>query len=143
MTINFLRYEFRKRIKSLKLDAQTREELFIKFKNCWDSGFRCFYCKKRMDLHFENEFSFTIDHTIPKVKNGLDIVENLEFVCRTCNFLKGNRDAEKYVNTIGWLIARKNKREYWKARKATKKDEQTRDAYKGIFEMVNAKKERQ
>ena len=142
MTINFLRYEFRNRIKALKLDDQTREELFIKFKDCWGTGFRCFYCKRRMELEFENEHSFTIDHTVPKVKRGQDIVQNLEFVCRTCNFLKGDMDAEKYINNMERLIARKKKKEYWEARKATKKDEQTRESYKNIFQMVNAKKEK-
>ena len=142
MTLYFLRERFNKRIKSLKSDEQGKEELFNKFVNCWNTGFQCFYCKKRMDLHFENEFSFTIDHTIPKAKSGKDEINNLEFVCRTCNLLKGDRDAEKYENTMGWLIARKQKREYWKARRATKKGEQTREAFKDIFKMVNAKKGR-
>ena len=141
MTLYFLRERYNKRIKALKLDNQAKEELFIKFIDCWNSGFRCFYCKKRMDLHFENEFSFSIDHTIPKVKNGQDIVQNLEFVCRDCNFLKGDMDAEKYLKNMERLKLRKKKREYFKARKASKKDERTREAYKDIFQMVNAKRE--
>jgi len=132
-----LKTEFNKRIKTLKLDNQAKEELFNKFMECWNYDFQCFYCRKRMDLHFENEYSFTIDHTIPKAKKGKDTVENLEFVCRTCNFLKGNRDAENYINNMERLIARKNKREYFKAKKFSRKDEQIRDAYKDIFQMVN------
>ena len=141
MTINFLRTEFNKRINTLKLDKQAREELFDKFKDCWDAGFRCFYCKRRMDLKFENEYSFSIDHTIPKAKQGQDTAQNLEFVCRTCNFLKGDMSAEEYTNNMERLIARKNKREYFKARKSSKKDLQTRESFKDIFGMVNAKKE--
>lgn len=136
-----LRKEFNKRIKALKLDEQAKEELFDKFKECWDTGFRCFYCRKRMELHFENEFSFSIDHTIPKAKNGQDVVQNLEFACRDCNLLKGDMNAEKYINNMERLKLRKQKREYWKARKASKKDKQTREAYKDIFQHINAKKE--
>ena len=95
-----------------------------------------------MDLKYENEYSFSIDHTIPKAKNGQDIVQNLEFVCRSCNLLKNDMDAEKYINNMERLKSRKKKKEYWKARNSTKKDEQTRNAYKDIFEMVNAKKEK-
>lgn len=91
-----------------------------------------------MALHFENEYSFSIDHTIPKAKNGQDTVQNLEFVCRTCNFLKGDMNARKYINNMRKLIARKNKREYYKAKKSTKKDEQLGGAYKDIFERVGA-----
>ena len=129
-----LRAEFNKRIKSLSLDPSAREGLFTKFEDCWNTDFRCFYCKRRMELHFENEFSFTIDHTVPKANHGQDTVENLEFACRICNFLKGDMDAEKYINNMERLKSRKKKKEYRKARKATEKDKQMRDAYKDIFE---------
>ena len=123
------------------MDGQAREDLFKKFLACWDAGFRCFYCKRIMELKFENEqTSFSIDHTIPKAKNGRDIMQNLEFVCRTCNLLKGNRDAENYINNMERLIARENKREYFKARKASMKDKRLRESFKDMFEMVNAKK---
>jgi len=136
--VDFLRAEFTKRIKTFSLTDQAKQELFNKFKDCWDTGFRCFYCKKRMDLKFENEYSFTIDHTTPKAKGGQDTVQNLEFVCRTCNFLKGGMDTEKYMDNMERLTARKNKNEYRKARRATEKDKQTREAYKTIFELVGA-----
>ena len=135
-----LRREFYKRIKSLKLDEQAREELFTKFEDYWSSGFRCFYCKRKMELHFENEFSFTIDHTVPKIKHGQNTPENLEFVCKSCNLLKNDMDAEKYLNNMERLIARKQKREYWKARNSIKNDEQEREVFKDIFKYIEAKK---
>ena len=135
------RKEFDKRTKTLKLDEQEKEELYGKFSACYVLGFKCFYCKRRMELHFENELSFSIDHTIPKAKNGKDEVNNLEFVCRDCNFLKGDMGAHRYVFNMGRRKRRKNNRESWKAKKSTKKDEQLREAYKDIFEMRDAKKE--
>lgn len=133
-----LRPEFNKRTKSLKLDDKAKEELFNKFIVCWDSGFRCFYCKKRMDLHFENEHSFTIDHTTPKAKNGKDKINNLEFICRDCNFQKKVMGSEEYRTKMEKIKSRKQKMEYWKARKAAEKDKQIREAYKDIFERASA-----
>ena len=136
-----LKTEFNKRTKSLKLNEQAKEELFNKLKACWESGFRCFYCKRRMDLKFENEYSWTIEHFIPRAKGGKDEAENIEFVCRACNFLKGEMNPKQYINTRKRLKLRKEKMEYWKARKSSRKDEQLREAYKGIFEMRDAKRE--
>ena len=140
MSENVLRKEFSKRTNSLKLDEQAKEELFNKFKDCWDSGFSCFYCKRRMDLKFENEYSWTIEHFIPRAKGGKDEAENIEFVCRACNFLKGEMNPEQYINNRKRLKLRKNKREYYKARKSTIQDEAIREAYKDIFKMRDAKK---
>jgi len=136
-----LRKEFDKRVKTLKLDEQAKEELFNKFKLCYENGFTCYYCKERMELEFENELSFTIDHYLAKSKSGLDIPNNLVFCCRTCNFLKGDKDVEWFVHNVKRLKLRKKKNEYWEARKASKKDEGTREAYKDIFKMVDVKKE--
>ena len=138
-----LRREFNKRIKSLSLDPSAREALFTKFEDCWNTGFRCFYCKRQMELHFENEFSFTLDHTVPKANDGEDTVENLEFVCRTCNFLKGSMDAARYIADIGRLESRRKRREYWLAKEAEGKDKDARDSYAEIFKHVAAKKERE
>jgi len=141
MTLSFLRKEFNKRIKSLKLDEQAKEELFDKFKLCYENGFPCYYCKERMDLNWQSEFSFSVDHYLARSKGGSDIPGNLVFCCRTCNFLKGDMDAEKYINNMERLKLRKQKREYYKAKKSSKKDEQTRDAFKDIFQHINAKRE--
>ena len=135
-----LRAEFNKRIKSLKLSEETKEELFRLFKDCWNTGFECLYCGRKMDLQFENEHSFTIDHYLARSKGGKDIPDNLIFCCRDCNLLKSNMSVEKYLKNMEKLKLRKKKNEYWEARNSSKKDEQTRDAYKDIFERVTAKK---
>jgi len=125
-----------------KTEKEVKEELFKKFVNCYEKeDFRCFYCGNKMELKWGSELSFTLDHTIPRKIGGADITKNIELVCRTCNFLKGDMNAEKYLNNMERLKLRKQKREYWKARKASKKDKQTREAYKDIFQHINAKKE--
>ena len=135
-----LRKEFDKRTKTLKLDEYAKEELFRLFKDCWNTGFECLYCGRKMDLQFENEHSFTIDHYLARSKGGKDIPDNLVFCCRDCNLLKSNMSVEKYLKNMEKLKLRKKKNEYWEARNSSKKDEQTRDAYKDIFERVTAKK---
>lgn len=129
---------FEKRIRTLKLDNEAKDKLYAKFLKSWNHGFFCLYCRVEMDLDFEHEHSFTIDHTVPKVSGGQDTVENLEFVCRDCNFLKSGMSAEAYLHNMKRLKGRKRNREYWKAKKASKKDERTRDAFKEIFESINA-----
>ena len=136
-----LRPEFNKRIKSLKLDEQAKEELYKIFKDCWNTGFECLYCGRKMSLHFENEHSFSIDHYLARSKGGKDTPDNLVFCCRICNFLKGNRSAENYLKDMERLITRKKKREYWKARKSSMKDKGLRDSYEQIFQHIKAKRE--
>ena len=136
-----LRAEFNKRIKSLKLTKEATEELFLKFKvSFFDEGFLCVYCNKRMELEFENEKGFTLDHTIPKAKKGKDDVGNLEFVCFQCNSMKADKDAEWFIKNVKRLKLRKQKREYFKAQKATVEDKRLREAYKQIFQHVEAKR---
>ena len=131
---------FNKRIETLKLDEQAREELFSRFIVIYNGEFACAYCGKRMELKWGTELSVTIDHITPRKVGGQDNPNNLAFVCRTCNFLKGDMDVEKYINNMERLIARKNKREHFKARNSTNKDEQTREAFKDIFKHIEAKK---
>lgn len=39
-----------------------------------------------------SEVLFTVDHVIPKAKNGSDRLENLQTMCSRCNSLKGDND---------------------------------------------------
>ena len=137
-----LRKEFDKRAKELKINEGERRKLFNAFLECYNNGFKCAYCGEKMGLIFENEKSFTIDHVLARVRGGSDSVHNLTFACQSCNSMKGDKDVEWFVRNVKRLKLRKQKREYFKARKSSKKDEQTRDAYKYLFQMVNTEKER-
>jgi len=55
-----------------------REEVFKEY------GRACAYCG------YEDPV-MTVDHIIPRSKNGLDILENLLPACRKCNYSRGNR----------------------------------------------------
>ncbi|OGC02833.1 HNH endonuclease [candidate division KSB1 bacterium RBG_16_48_16] len=50
-------------------------------------GYRCQYCGTK-------EGPLTIDHVIPKTRNGTDSWENLVCACVKCNNKKGNRTPE-------------------------------------------------
>ena len=136
-----LRKEFDKRAKTLKLDFVEKDMLLDRFIRCWDTGFHCCYCNKRMDIKYENEYGWTIDHIISRKVGGKDTVGNLCFCCRDCNFQKNIMSAETYKTKMEKIKQRKKKREYWKAKKSSKNDEQTREAFKDIFQHINAKKE--
>jgi len=135
-----LRKEFNKRANSLKLTKEAKEELFIKFQECFGNGFLCVYCNKRMELKYANEYGWTLDHIIPRKDGGKNTVENLCFCCRDCNFQKKIMSVEDFRIKMDIIKKRKQEQEYWKARRASKKDEQTREAYKDIFERRGANK---
>ena len=136
-----LRPEFNKRIKSLKLDEQAKEELFNRFSEIYNNGFTCAYCEQRMELKYgDTELAFTIDHIEAQVHGGTDNIFNLTFCCQSCNSMKKDKDADWFADNVKRLKLRKNKRETFKARKATEKDKLTRESFKDIFEVMNAKK---
>lgn len=59
----------------------TRQNIFKR------DGFECKYCGKEEDL--------TIDHVIPRSKNGKSTWKNLVTACKTCNSLKGDFTPEE------------------------------------------------
>ena len=125
--------EFNRRIKTLKLDPKAKEELYAKFTKSINNCFKCFYCGERMDLEYGTELSFTIDHVLSRKRGGQDTVNNLEFVCRNCNFLKGEKDIDWFLMNLDRLKKRKLKRELFKARKHP--DDRIRESYENIFKM--------
>jgi len=82
--------EFAQRVKPLKLDERTKEELYAKFTESLENGFRCVYCDEKVDLKWGTKLSFSIDHTIPRKLGGRDEVHNLKFICTQCNEMKGD-----------------------------------------------------
>lgn len=136
-----LKKAFNKRTRHLKLNDQAKEELYTRFAELYKyGGFKCAYCNERMELEWgDTELSFSIDHILARAHGGSDNIHNLTFACWSCNSMKGEKDAGWFSRNIKRLKARKQKREYWKARKATKKDKRLREAYKEIFQYVKAK----
>ena len=52
----------------------------------------CWYCGCRV-----NARELTADHVFPRAKGGTDEMENILFVCRSCNSSKGKRDLMEWM----------------------------------------------
>ena len=142
INIKTLRKKFDKRVKSFKLDEPAKGELFERFFELYNHGFKCAYCGVEMELKWgDTELAFTIDHVVPRACAGTDYIDNLTFCCQSCNSMKSDKSVGWFLNNIKKLKERKQRNEAYKARKSAKKDKQIKEAYKEIFGMVNAKGE--
>lgn len=54
---------------------------------------KCFYC----DADLSNG-SYTVDHIVPLSKGGVHQANNLCIACKPCNFSKGDKDPEEFLN---------------------------------------------
>lgn len=57
-------------------------------------GYFCQHCHSTVDI--------TIDHIIPVIKGGKNLLSNLQLLCRSCNSKKGTKIME---DANGWLLA--------------------------------------
>lgn len=126
--------EFSKRIKTLRLTEEEKEELLSKFLHTIESGFLCYYCEEKMELRWGTKLSFSIDHTTPRKFGGRDEVLDLEFICAQCNEMKRDKQPDWFLRNVKRLKERKLRQEQFKARKSSK-DNRERDSYKEIFKM--------
>lgn len=77
-------YEFPSVIRLRKYARIPYKNIVLTRKNIMKrDGNKCQYCGATKDL--------TIDHVVPKSRNGKDTWENLVTACNTCNHKKGNR----------------------------------------------------
>lgn len=60
----------------------------------------CEYCKSPADFSTE---PFSIEHIIPRSKEGLDKIENLAYACIGCNIYKSNKTS--FLDTISQQIS--------------------------------------
>lgn len=80
--VRLVRYiDIRKRRRE---SGKQRYRIFVRDK------FRCQYCAKRF-----SPFDLTLDHIIPRSKEGPDDPENLAASCVPCNQRKGNRTPDE------------------------------------------------
>ncbi len=59
--------------------------------------YKCVSCKKWFP-----KSEITVDHIIPKRKGGLDVISNLQAMCRSCNSSK--RDRQSRTDTIKGVV---------------------------------------
>ena len=72
---------------------------------CYDNGFRCYYCNRKLQLNAKYPFYLTpsIDHYIPISKGGLDEDYNIVACCYVCNLVKGSLSGDLYEEVIEHL----------------------------------------
>lgn len=105
-----LRRAFERRWKNLErrtsdvehLGLPDRESLWMKVKECWDNGFRCFYCGVHMELDGQgpSSKSFSLDHKVPVSSGGDNSIENIVVACKGCNTAKGTLPYELFEEVI-------------------------------------------
>ena len=69
-------------------------------------NYTCQYCGSKVGPH-------TIDHVIPKERNGSDTWENLVTACAHCNLVKGNRSPSEMNMTLMKKPVRPNRIHYF------------------------------
>ncbi len=95
----------------------TREEIINQLvkEHGWDrgvvelgirAGFRCEYCGVDMLASVDNYFyNWNNDHIEPASKDGKWEPDNMAVSCKTCNFMKGNRDLPRPASARDEKIA--------------------------------------
>lgn len=69
----------------------------VKFPFKKGTYYRCVSCKK-----WFTKSQITVDHIIPKRKGGLDVIGNLQAMCRSCNSRK--RDRQSGLDTVKGVV---------------------------------------
>lgn len=58
----------------------------------------CKYCNRTLTYH-----NIACDHIIPIAKEGPSTLDNLQFICKTCNTRKGPLLEKDYIKLINWI----------------------------------------
>ena len=61
------------------------------------TGNRCAYCGNK-------EKRLTIDHITPLAKGGSNSIRNIQFLCKSCNSKKQDRDPITFAQSLGYLL---------------------------------------
>ena len=77
-------------------DLTLKQSMLIVFKNCH-------YCNIKLD-----EYNRTVDHLVPKSKNGSNHIENMVMCCDNCNSLKSNMDYADFVMMLAKKILKRD-----------------------------------
>lgn len=66
-------------------------------------GTHCFYCGAQFG---RGDLQRTVDHRLPRSRDGSDLLVNMVFACRACNQRKGDRPEHEFVSST-WLMERR------------------------------------
>lgn len=92
------RTEAKSKVRSEKISAEDLVDRLALFGGC------CAYCSEPLGKNKQ------VDHVVPISKLGADTLENIVFVCQSCNSSKGNRDFLDWYRTKSfWNQERESK----------------------------------
>ena len=63
-------------------------------------GLACCYCGSSL----EDGALLTLDHVLPRSKNGTDDTSNLVTACEKCNSVRGNRSVEEWAHAVALYL---------------------------------------
>lgn len=66
-------------------------------------GWRCWYCGVKLPVN-----GGSVDHILPKSRNGTDSEANLALACIRCNWAKHDDDLGVFMDWIEWLRSGKS-----------------------------------
>ena len=73
----------------------------------------CCYCLRVLERKGPSGVSF--DHTIALSKGGTHGLENMTFVCKVCNKMKGNWSADFYIKLVEFLAEHDMLKEFFRS----------------------------
>ena len=81
--------EKRRGVKNKTCDKSVTEIAILKMLKNQEE--KCIYCKKNItDI-------FHIDHIIPLCRQGTHSIDNVQLLCPTCNYSKGDKNNEEFI----------------------------------------------
>lgn len=73
----------------------------------------CCYCGRTLERKGPSGVSF--DHTIALSRGGTHGLENMTFVCKVCNKMKGNWSADFYIKLVEFLAEHGMLKEFFRS----------------------------
>ena len=92
--------KLREILKSNGRNSYSNMVILKKLSECYEAGFKCYYCGKTMEIPLGSPDSYTLDHGTPKTYGGDSEYDNIYFVCYGCNVLKSCIHKDNFVKVV-------------------------------------------
>lgn len=86
----------------LNEEPPKREDFIKLLDDCYNSGFKCIYCKKLLLFKDVPPYRLvpSIDHKLPLRMGGHNNFDNLVVCCNACNIIKGTLSYNTYIELL-------------------------------------------